>query len=786
VETSLFFDIPSFLDYLRSDLFTGLLPLLIKVLPQLVWTMLVPILLYRNAQGREILVGLFDDAEGFSALRAGVLIFMFHVLCMAIFLSPLPLFSVEHANRIASLKPILGQHPYMVVLICTIPMIFYGVSMAWIQYRRYPKWWKLVLVAVSLGLSGYLTVRHLHRTDLRLADTVLWSLVNMIGTAGVLLIVGRWLRGVAEPQRGKYTFWNYFVIGFGMCMQITLTAAMFKIFDLQRAAGELWWYNFTYLMLLGFIVGIVVFLGFAWNPQYLSPIFVLMCISLFYLLLGDLVIATIGFFVKTRQFWWAGLSAVLLGLAVWVIFFRKKTKLHDVHLVPSEVTSADRATLDAFWYRWWRTNLQPLADDPASAHRPIPIYLMATQGGGSRAGLWVSAVANALDEKMGGQFRRHLFAVTSASGGSAGFGATLGLWRFFDEHPSLSAADRVRIQREFGDHMFGRNYLSNQLIQLGFNEVLKRFVLLLKKNGLKNRNYFHQLDESLALAAAIRRGYESQPGTRRPIWNTIWFRMKALFDRGDRPVLDAGAVGAIPNYQLRPYLSYWYDADKRLDARLPLYFPVTTHVQSGVGGYASPVQCDPECFVKTIDVVAAAERGQPDQSLPLVGATNLSQLFPVMNAFTYLPDTGNFIDGGMFENQGLPLSYRLYEFLETKINALDPALRQRVKIQVIYVVNSAVVSEYPSPKDSERMGQLNIPTRIAAFGGIAGRTIFWQEFLRQRAAAAGVPVAEYVLQYRDTPDIDTVPLGRWLSRRSVAHMSQMAKTRAQQQAILVP
>ncbi|MFN0037110.1 MAG: hypothetical protein ACKVUS_18800 [Saprospiraceae bacterium] len=43
----------------------------------------------------------------------------------------------------------------------------------------------------------------------------------------------------------------------------------------------------------------------------------------------------------------------------------------------------------------------------------------------------------------------------------------------------------------------------------------------------------------------------------------------------------------------------------------------------------------------------------PRQTLAMVTATNLSQLFPLLNAFTRIKKSGNYLDGGLFENMGV-------------------------------------------------------------------------------------------------------------------------------------
>ena len=57
-------------------------------------------------------------------------------------------------------------------------------------------------------------------------------------------------------------------------------------------------------------------------------------------------------------------------------------------------------------------------DEPKS--EPETIFLVAAQGGASRAAYWTAAVLAHLNRFTGGQFARHVFAINSVSGGSVG------------------------------------------------------------------------------------------------------------------------------------------------------------------------------------------------------------------------------------------------------------------------------------------------------------------------------------------------------------------------------
>jgi hypothetical protein len=51
---------------------------------------------------------------------------------------------------------------------------------------------------------------------------------------------------------------------------------------------------------------------------------------------------------------------------------------------------------------------------------PVPIFLVAAEGGGLRAAAWTMAVLNEMDRATGGKFFPHVFAMSGVSGGSVG------------------------------------------------------------------------------------------------------------------------------------------------------------------------------------------------------------------------------------------------------------------------------------------------------------------------------------------------------------------------------
>ncbi len=478
-----------------------------------------------------------------------------------------------------------------------------------------------------------------------------------------------------------------------------------------------------------------------------------------YVLLNDLVIAV--YVLKKGKWLKYGLTTLLVVLG-WFIFMRR-SEIHNVNYVKADWSAEDaRVDFDTYFEKWYKANIAAKID--TSGTDSIPIFLVAAQGGGSRAGLWTGEILNHLEIESGYTFHRNLFAITSASGGSVGAGSTLGLWRYAQDNPDLSENTKEVLHRNFAAEMFKRNYLSSQFMQLFVNEVGKRFLSIFKKDVF-DRNLEHQRHEALGFANAIRFGHEQSDNNHDPLE-----RLGSAFVSGDSDSLRIGKERPkIPNYPMMPYLSYWYSGPKQPDTRLPLYFPITLNIQTGKPGYASPIAWDSTLFVDAIDIIRDAENSQNGKTLAMVTATNLSQLFPVMNSYTYINKVGNFMDGGLFENMGLTLMSRIHERLKEKIAAapdslIPPSVKKRLKIKVLFLINDDIMT--PEGTEFKRLNQMTATLRAVASSSIQGRNTWWVEYFHKNLPPAEHPET-FILQGPDTPERDQVPLGRWLSLRSV-------------------
>lgn len=719
------------------------------------WIVLVPFLLLGVRQGGELFAGLFDDAGFAVGVRASAMVLIYYAQALAIWLAPRPVFPNHPWADFQPMRALTGQNRYVGLFVSTLPITLYGLVMVVVQSGRSFVGWQFVLTLVTVAATLYAAYQVARPHDrLSRTPTLFWLQIFIVVDAALLFLLMMIVKTAL--------FWNYYFVGLCLCLLVVLIAGVFHRLDEQCQAGNFKHYDRFYWALLSVTVAGLLLLSLVNNIQLVSPTFMLLTITTAYIVISRLIIAL--FILKKNQSFQFLLTVLLMGLG-WMVFIHK-SRIHDINYVTTNGLSArNRPTLPTFFKSWYEANLAEL-DVPGDTSE-IPIYLVAAQGGGSRAGLWTSSLLNELEVRSDYRFHRHLFAVTSASGGSAGFGATLALWRYAEDSLPLPKYEiqRDSLYRHFAVHMFQRNYLTAQFLQLSINEIGKRALRLCTSRQIGDRNLEHQRYEALGFATAVRHGLDSTSDED----DSVARRLATVGEKGNSAQLNIGSNHpAIPNYPFLPYLSYWPANPDPVKGQLPLYFPITTNIQTGKAGYASALQWDPALFIDAIDIIAEAEKGHDGQTLALVTASNLSQLFPVMNSSTYIDNCGNFFDGGLFENMGLPLLTNLYDRLPAEIEQatyLSANMKNRLRPRLLFLVNAAI-----EPRDSatafRRKNQMAATFSALTSSGISGRTTWWLEYCHRTYPENGQP-DPFILQLPMDDNSTKLPLGRWLSTASI-------------------
>lgn len=263
-------------------------------------------------------------------------------------------------------------------------------------------------------------------------------------------------------------------------------------------------------------------------------------------------------------------------------------------------------TVDQYFNDWFDDLAR---DEPGND--PIPVFVVAAEGGGLRAAYWTAAVLAALEDETAATktaFSRHLFAISGVSGGSVGaalFDAAVAARVAGVAPPTDKRLDEM-------DLMLGKDFLSDTLGAALFPDLLQRFIPVPAFN-----------DRAIALDRAFDRAWQCvHPSDRdrlRKSFHNLWLE--------------------------NPH-------------RVPLLFFNSTVVETGQRAINSPLatttpMADP-IFADTLPVGRRI-----GTELPLSTASLLSARFTYVSPAALIdthrrnaPEWVRLVDGGYFDNSG--------------------------------------------------------------------------------------------------------------------------------------
>lgn len=155
--------------------------------------------------------------------------------------------------------------------------------------------------------------------------------------------------------------------------------------------------------------------------------------------------------------------SVLVYTALIAMLF--DTDNHHVRRLPAGQPGYAFVNLDQAW-QVFSDQLPVLVPEDDDAGFRIPVFFVASQGGGLRAAYWTASILSELEQKFPG-FSRHIFSLAGVSGGSVGnvfYAAAL-------DANHKSNADIGQLTEAVG-----KDYLSPVTTSFLFNDLLYRFV----------------------------------------------------------------------------------------------------------------------------------------------------------------------------------------------------------------------------------------------------------------------------------------------------------------------
>jgi hypothetical protein len=421
------------------------------------------------------------------------------------------------------------------------------------------------------------------------------------------------------------------------------------------------------------------------------------------------------------------------------------------------------------------------------------IYLVATEGGGSRAGAWTAAVLTGLDKAMGGKFQQQCFAISGISGGSIGAASVLSWWDNAQQlqiQPNQLYANDTARTRYIG-RVFKRNYISSSLAGIFFYDGFQH-------NALFSWMYPRQLSRTDRLqeeeADAVR---------------------LAMLD-----VFGEKACSRLRSNYLKEtdFLGLYYQNNNGIPKiGLPLFFPNTCRVEEGRRGICSPVLLNSNTSSKgakypgnpgLIDIVEAKDKaGQTSMRLSLGEATSLSELFPFINSTVHMGESvGTFMDGGVYENMGLTTLYEIRSALKAVQAAPDTALIRQlfpddararrflafiknVRFKLVLIYNTEHLDHDLNPHRSRTVQFLD-PITTLLHTPFGGHTDYVYHKTKNDFGDSNVVEFPLLLledfalsaKYSRKPS-DPIVMSRWLSNYEMAVIMERAEKRVKERMV---
>lgn len=729
----------------------------------LIILILTPILLlWLMDQGRDLILNVFRTREiGMNMsdyIRMVWLMAMLGLQAYAIWVIP-DFYIREEVKRKAEMDALLSkgyardQLPFggmismssnFLRLLAIMPFMLYGITFA-IRVEVTNDWkigyWVANGVISFLLLLGGICLAYGQRR-IRNILYVLLGIVIFI-PIGFTFFLGNW------PDRPEL---GYALLGNSLFICAILLFAIFHRWERRfdesddpNFQNKLRWRGTLIYKVVGLAVILIALGLILWpNTMKMATIPVLIFFVAAYILLINLITYTFKLLSRSKKILFTVGILVLLGL-----MNIRPSKGHYVHLVKDELEQprADFRTYQTAWV------MSRMAADTSCS--PV-FYLVAGEGGGSRAAYWTSRLLGKLDSASGYQFADQVFTLSTVSGSSAGTSAWYKLLRF-KEYRQLEEKEMDPIMRRFSERTFGHNFVTGSIIDVLTKDFYKMFFTKIWRS---DRNLRLQEEENFGFLFGLGRKNVDARNT---------------YQRGtahaDSLVVPGKQIPAIPNLHFTGLPELYHRGNDGLETRWPLLLFNTTHMRTGRRGIVSPVALNEDVFIDAIDVIGEFKsksgcwKRTKGKTIALGTANNLSELFPVFSAFSYVDGVGNFMDGGAYENKGLTTTLDVYASLRAQLDSLCPNAR----IVVLAMENGGAPGELPT----EPLHQSPAMLSQAASAPFTSQT----EAARKRAIRLFGPDNRDQLLFLslfDHPMGDQVPLARDLSRESIFLMDRAA------------
>src|SRR6187399_2795647 len=340
---------------------------------------------------------------------------------------------------------------------------------------------------------------------------------------------------------------------------------------------------------------------------------------------------------------------------------------HDVHTSNKKTAAVynNRQTLHEYFENWVTLRRPELTD--ATNKKEYPLIFVLSDGGASRAGYWVASVMAKMNEETGGEFNKHLFCLSGASGGSVGNAAYFNLLR------AKQTSDTV-----IHDVADVQQYLKTDFLTFTVARMLGPDVF-------RHIFPFQFVDDR---GAALARVLEQGPSGNCLLYDSMSTKFSELITQKNQPYA------------------------------LPILCINTTRMQDGLPAVISNIDFSDPRFNQRLDFLDLLDE---KKDIKLSTAVVLGASFPYVSPAGRVDSAGiknkanYFVDGAYFDNSGSGVVNEMVNILLR--DSLYLQHKEKLKIYILHIANSPNEG-VPLEKVNPMINDLAAPvkTLLGAYG----------------------------------------------------------------------
>jgi len=341
---------------------------------------------------------------------------------------------------------------------------------------------------------------------------------------------------------------------------------------------------------------------------------------------------------------------------------------HDVHTSAKKTDAVynNRQTLHEYFTTW--VNMRKADLDNPNNKKEYPLIFVLSDGGASRAGYWVASVMAKMNEETNGEFNKHLFCMSGASGGSVGNAAYFNLLR------AKQTNDTIKNDLENVQEYLKTDFLTFTVARMLGPDVFRHIFP------------FQFVDDR---GAALARVLEEGPDPGSLLYDSMKTNFSKLITQKDQPYT------------------------------LPILCINTTRMQDGLPAVISNIDFSDPRYNQRLDFLDLLDE---KKDIKLSTAVVLGASFPYVSPAGRIDSAGikdkanYFVDGAYFDNSGSGVVNEMVNILLRDSLYLQH-YQNKIKIYILHIANSPLEG-VPLTKVNPMVNDLAAPvkTLLGAYG----------------------------------------------------------------------